>query len=69
MVHYDSIEDFDHAPVIADNEKIRFDIRHVSGVRKLRRRERLLSLVKHPVALVILTWVLMTVLLFLEMYA
>ena len=66
MPEYDTLEDLDYAPSIADDEHVRFEIRHVSGVKRLHWGERIAGILKHPVALVVLTWVLMAALLALE---
>jgi len=66
MPEYDTIEDLDYAPTIADDEHIRFHIRHVSGVRRLRRLGKMLEIAKHPVMLVVITWMLMAILLAME---
>jgi len=61
----ETYEDLDFAPTIADGERIRFDIRHVSGVQRLRRSARVRTILKHPVALVVIIWIVMAGLLIL----
>ena len=68
MPEFQTLEDFGCAPSIADDERIAFDIRHVRSVQRHLRKGRFLRALRHPVTLVIVTWILMAALLALEMY-
>lgn len=62
----DSFEEMDFMPSITDGERIRFDIRHVSGVRRLRFLGRVKRLVASPMAMTLIVWLVMAALLALE---
>ena len=64
----ETFEEMDFMPSIADGERIRFDIRHVRGVRRLRLQDRMRRLISQPIALVVLVWIFMAVLLTLEVW-
>lgn len=67
-LHSEVYEDMDFIPSIPDGERIRFDIQHVSGVRKLRLQHKTKRLVSHPLTMVALVWLVMAVLLAFEVW-
>lgn len=64
----EAYDEMDFMPTIADGERVRFEIRHVRGVRRLRFQRRLRDLIGHPVTLVVVVWIVMALMLALEVW-
>jgi hypothetical protein len=64
--HTEAYEEMDFMPSIADGERIRFDIRHVSGVRRLRVLGQIKRLVTSPMTMAVVVWLVMAALLAVE---